>query len=175
MGTRFEFSTFTSAEAARVSGVNGTQQRNLRRHGYLPEQGKGWTRYSIQDVARLIVVGKLSELGVTPAVSTKVADKKWRRTAQSAATIICAFAANDRDAILEDVPNKFDEDPIKTGPLGLPRFLVIRPGRECDFARQAPTFTEDGEGALTVMDLQGLARLLVKRAEKPLVTVKADT
>lgn len=175
MGIKFIFSTFTPAEAETISGISGMQQRNLRRHGYLPEEGKGWTRYSIEELARLMVIAALSEVGVTPAVGSYVADEQVGRTTKSAATIIWALACNNPDAILRNVVTQLDERPVKLSPSGLPRFLIVLPGKKIKFESVVPTFESGTDGHVaTVIDLQGLANAIVQRARKPLVTVVKD-
>jgi hypothetical protein len=62
-------------------------QRNLRRFGYMTKSGKGWTRFSIEETAWLLILGKLLEMGVALAES----DDLIRRS-KNAGLMVTAFA-----------------------------------------------------------------------------------
>src|SRR5215212_6307283 len=94
----FVETTFTPAEAEAISSVDVVRQRDLRRHEYLPKAKGGWTRFSIEDAARLLVIGKLAERGVKPSTSAVIANAK------SAAVLVKAFALNCPGAV--DDPGK---------------------------------------------------------------------
>lgn len=57
--------TFTPSEVGRMSGVSAAKQRDLRRHGFLPE-AKGHARFNAYDAAELMFVQKLAGRGVGP-------------------------------------------------------------------------------------------------------------
>lgn len=59
-------------EVVAISGVSLDNQRNMRRAGYLPKT-KGHARFSIEDAARMLVIGLMSERGIGPKVSTAFA------------------------------------------------------------------------------------------------------
>ncbi|MDO9638115.1 MAG: hypothetical protein Q7J44_06210 [Pseudotabrizicola sp.] len=67
------FNLFTPADAAKITGVSQTLQRNWRRHGYLPE-GEGHTRFDVFSLAELYALGMLAERGVGPHQSVQVVE-----------------------------------------------------------------------------------------------------
>ncbi|MGJ8530444.1 hypothetical protein [Maritalea sp.] len=60
------FTQFTPAQAENITGMSVSQQRNLRRHGYL-KSTEGHARFDIFDLARLFVIQTLSDKGVGPS------------------------------------------------------------------------------------------------------------
>jgi hypothetical protein len=111
-----QFLTFTAAQSEQISEVNGDQQRNLRRRGLLSGAASGWNAYSIEDVARLVVVGFLSRRGMPPKVSSEIATK--------VAPMLVANALNCKGAIEggdEDARNKLRQN---FAPDGVKRFAV---------------------------------------------------
>ena len=63
---------FTPSEAEKISGLSVTKQRDLRRHGFLPEV-EGHARFDAYDVAELLFVQKMSARGVGPKHAFEVA------------------------------------------------------------------------------------------------------
>ncbi len=70
-------------EAAEVAGVSLDNQRNLRRAGYLPKT-RGHARFSLEETARLLIFGALSERKIGPQVAATFADAAGRAIALSA-------------------------------------------------------------------------------------------
>ena len=63
---------FTPAEAATVTGVSTTLQRDWRRRGVIESKADGtWTRWRLEDIIRLAVMKLLSDAGVDVS-STKI-------------------------------------------------------------------------------------------------------
>lgn len=71
------FERYTPSEAAEITGVSATNQRNLRRHGYLTG-GPGHARFSLAELAHLMVFGSLSEQGIGPKVAAGFATTAGR-------------------------------------------------------------------------------------------------
>lgn len=64
---------FTPAQAEKISGVSVDQQRNLRRHGYLPHS-EGHARFDGLGLARLAAIKVLSDRGIGPSLVAKADD-----------------------------------------------------------------------------------------------------
>lgn len=64
---------FTPAQAEKFTGMAVDQQRNLRRHGYLPAND-GHARFDGFGLARLAAIKALSDRGIGPALTAKSAD-----------------------------------------------------------------------------------------------------
>jgi hypothetical protein len=171
---RFEQVTFTSAEATAITGVSGTQQRNLRRHGYLdePHHGTRWNRYEPADLAKLLLINELDRLHIPPSFSSEIAS--FRKAAKSAAVLILAFA-QECDGTLDDPFDRAGgEKPIKVSPGGVVgRYLVVS-GEQTwlEKDRVAVVGSETDSPPVIVIDLQWIAGELVKRAKKPLWRVE---
>jgi hypothetical protein len=168
----FQKTTFTPAEAEGLAGVNVVQQRNLRRHGYLPKTPKGMTRFKLDGAASLLVTGKMTERGIPPSTSTDIA--------KSAGVLILLFAQDVPGAIADPENLARGEKPIKYPPGMRKRFLIAygKSKNEFSFENDLTAFY-GGKGAdLTaaiVLDLQRLAETLCERAGRPLWhVVEAD-
>jgi hypothetical protein len=103
MGFKIEQASFTASEAAVITGISSDQQRNLRRHRYLLKSKGGWTRFTLEEVARLLIIGQCSEGGIPPATSCVVASVRL------AALQILGFAAE-----LGDMPTLTDSQTTST-------------------------------------------------------------
>jgi hypothetical protein len=165
-GIDFQKTTFTPAEAEAITGVNVVQQRNLRRHGYLPKTPKGMTRFKIDGSAGLLVTGKLAERGIPPSTSTGIA--------KSAGVLILLFAQDVSGAIADPENLAQGEKPIKYQTGMRKRFLIAygKSKNEFIFENDLTAFYA-GKGAadLTaaiVLDLQRLAETLCERPGRPL-------
>src|SRR5262245_1966351 len=165
---RFEFTSFNAGEAATISGVNGENQRNLRRHGYIPTINGGKARFGLEDIGRLVAIGFLSERGIPPAISATIAD--------FCAAMIAAHALQQDDAI-------GDEDTRKAlikkfAPDGLRRFAVVTgPSPNIiQFSNNARKifYAASELGAAIVLDLKLYGLKIVLGAKRPLVTLRAD-
>lgn len=64
---------FTPGQAERITGVSVDQQRNLRRHGYLPTT-EGHARFNAFSLARLLSIQLLADRGIGPALTAKADD-----------------------------------------------------------------------------------------------------
>jgi hypothetical protein len=164
-----EFAMFTPAEAESITGVNGMQQRALRRHGYLPS-GKGWMRFSLKEAARLLIIESCRKSGIPPATGSLAA------SVPRATDFLLAFAAEMRGAI-----DGAALLPAHKLPLRLPRdqqrrFLAVHGTGETDYIFTGDLkklwFSETEIGAFVVVDLKALAGKLVDGAGRPLVIIK---
>lgn len=61
---------FTPAQAEKSTGMAVDQQRNLRRHGYLP-QSSGHSRYDGLALARMAAIQALANRGIGPSLTAK--------------------------------------------------------------------------------------------------------
>nr|WP_314187755.1 hypothetical protein [uncultured Brevundimonas sp.] len=67
--------TFTPAQAARISGVNATLQRDWRRRKILPALTQATASYTPFEVAQLMALNALAEQGLSPLSYKSVAGK----------------------------------------------------------------------------------------------------
>lgn len=78
MSISIEIMTYTTNDAASITGMPSEQQSNLRRHGYIGKPGKKdktRNQYSAHDVAEIFVMQKLSEQGVPPSTGKRIAER----------------------------------------------------------------------------------------------------
>lgn len=171
MDIEFKPATFTAAEIEAITGVSGVQQRNLRRHGYLPQQsGARWTRYELTDAGKLFIMGKSERLGITPSTATKITDFAGPNM-KSAAQLIVALAAQIPAAVSDpDGLSSSHEAPIKISPGGLStKFLIFASAK----GKLRPTLQDTVPNSCDVfigLNLQTLAKEFVDRAG-PLWTI----
>jgi hypothetical protein len=167
---QIEFATFTPARAEQITGVNGMQQRSLRHHGYLPQGKGGWTRFSLAETARLLIIESCRKSGIPPSTGSVVA------STMLATDYLLAFAAEMKGAI---------DGAALVAPSSLPlrqprdkqrRFLVVYGTAANDYL-----FTNDLRklwhskaeiGAFVVVDLKALATQLLHGAGGPIVMIK---
>ena len=55
--------TFTASEAALLTGASQMQQRDMRRFGFLPPKGQGWTRFDIDLLSQLFILRVFADAG----------------------------------------------------------------------------------------------------------------
>ena len=163
------FATFTPADADRITGVSGLQQRKLRQFGYLKSGGGGWTRFSLDEVARLVIIESCRKSGVPPATGSLIA------SIGRATEHLLSFAVEMKGAV-----SGTELLGSRKLPLSLPRekqrrFLVVYGIGEQDYI-----FTNDLRklhyskaeiGAAVLVDLKANASRLVDGASGPFVTI----
>jgi len=71
MAAQYTFTTFTPAEAERITGVSTALQRDWRRRGYLPTLEKH-ARFDMFDLAGLMARGLLASRGIGPQLTEEV-------------------------------------------------------------------------------------------------------
>lgn len=60
---------FTPSDAAALTGVSTVQQRDWRRHGYMPTPTAGWSRHEVEDLCRLLLLRLYAQHGIPPGTS----------------------------------------------------------------------------------------------------------
>jgi hypothetical protein len=167
MKPRFEYTTFTASEAERISSVNGENQRNLRRHGYLAPIAGGKAKFGLEDIARLVVIGFLSERGFPPAISTTIAN--------FCAAMVAAHALDLEDAVGDKDARKALIE--KLAPDGLHRFAVVTgpSPNKMQFGNNAKkiVYAASELGGAIMLDLRFYGSRIVDGAKRPLVTFLA--
>lgn len=68
----FKLTTFTPAEAAKISGVSVVLQRGWRRRGFLPRE-EGHARFDAFAVAELMILERLAHRGIGPQAGKAIA------------------------------------------------------------------------------------------------------
>jgi hypothetical protein len=168
---RFEQVTFASSEAEEITGISQTQQRNLRRAGYLKE-----TPYPPASLAKMLIMGKLDRLNIPPAFSSGIADHKVTKAIDSAAVLVLIHAQLNPSAIYDPDDRARGEKPIKVSPAApAARFLIVS-GDEMDFEKSLSKIQgdENDSPAVIVLDLRAMGSELVRRAGQPLWRVETD-
>lgn len=84
---------FTPADAERIAGVSVDLQRDWRRRGYLEKQ-EGHARFSVFDLAQMLVLKTLSERGIGPDRAKDVAETAATEVAIAALRWSDAWDAN---------------------------------------------------------------------------------
>lgn len=74
MKLHFTFATFGAGEAEHITGLSAVRQRDLRRHGILPSKGGGWQQHDLHDLARLLIIRALQDLGIGPSRGVEIAN-----------------------------------------------------------------------------------------------------
>lgn len=166
---QIERATFTASEAEKITGVSGTDQRNFRRSGYTPAS-KGWTRFSLDETARLLIIESCRRSHVPPAAGSVVASTR------RATDYLLAFASEFDGAIEGAALLPPGQVPLRMPRGELRRFLVVFGEGEGDYRFVTDLkklyFSRDEIGAFIVVDLKALAGRLVDGAGRPLVTIK---
>jgi hypothetical protein len=67
--------TFSAGEAEVITGVSTTLQRDWRRHGYLPESGGRRARFTVRDLAHLLIIKCVADVGDGPGRGARLAKK----------------------------------------------------------------------------------------------------
>ena len=161
----FEFTTFTASEAEQISRVSSDQQRNFRRAGYIRAGDGGWTRYSLEDLAELVVIGFQLERKMPPRIASEIA--------RQCAPMIVAHALKNDGAIEGGDKTLRDELRIKFAPKGLKRFAVVTPPERVDFGNDGRKILAAMQelGMALVLDLKFYGALIFDGAKRPLVNV----
>jgi hypothetical protein len=74
MTLHLTFATFGAGEAEHITGLSAVRQRDLRRHGILPSKGGGWQQHDPHDLARLLIIRALQDLGIGPSRGVEIAN-----------------------------------------------------------------------------------------------------
>ena len=148
--------TFSPAEAAAITGVSTALQRKWRSAGgpLEPKDNPGWTRWTPKELARLLVLDRVSRL-VGPA---------------QAATMIAAAGNQGVDglvwafAISSAIPGKMDELTEKVG-----RFVVSKDSAPFLPYRSLANAVDGAAVPWIVLDAQALGVHLAQAVGTPLV------
>lgn len=104
-----EVERFTPAQAARISGVNATLQRDWRRRKILPPLESAQASYSAFEVAKLMALGRLAHQGLSPLNFKGASEKLGAAIVYHALLDRAAFTGafddylpNDIEGLLED-------------------------------------------------------------------------
>lgn len=122
MSEPYTLTQFTPAEAEAITGVSNNVQRDWRRHGYL-RQSDGHARFNIFDLGKMLTMAKLSQRGIGPKDSFKVAEWCAEGIAVQCFAAIEAYEGNFEYALTwfpEKVLDKFREEARQTGSYPMP-------------------------------------------------------
>ncbi|WP_293676959.1 hypothetical protein [uncultured Phenylobacterium sp.] len=118
----------------------------------------------MKETATILAMGALNGLHIGPL--------KGGVLAKSMAVVILAHAQREPGAVL-DPSGRYRELPIKAGALEMRRFVVTVDGENWEWTESVDKALADlGARAAVVVDLHALAVDLVRRADKPLWTVR---
>ncbi|WP_199556246.1 MerR family transcriptional regulator [Sandaracinobacteroides hominis] len=172
---------FTPAEAATVTGVSTTLQRDWRRRGVIESKADGtWTRWRLEDIIRLAVMKLLSDAGVDVSSTKIIAHMAILPT-------LVAMEEIDGAVVFEgdEIPD-LSRERIRAaaandaGPAAYGRFLVCGGSNELDVTR-VPNLAamddladEEPRAISFVIDCWFLASLIVDRAGGPVIRRKVE-
>lgn len=189
--------TFTPRQAEQITGIKAARQRDLRRHGYLPQQ-EGHAQFTAVDLAEMLVLSSMMRRGVGPGSASGIAKISAIGIVQSALSDPDAFEGMDKadwsypgDQSPRDkaewLARVFSAEQARKGEnlwrVKPGNFLIIfADGSEAwsdsiDAAvRHYPPAHRRRIGALTVIDLGALGSEMLRKSQLPLVRVvtKAD-
>jgi hypothetical protein len=173
--------TFRPAEIQEITGITPNNLRELRKRGYV-EETEGWTAATLLQTARLIIMSRLSAVGIPPAASWEIAQH------EEAAEQVVAYALGFEGAVVDHTGRAVkttglhlvNELPQCKLPLALAkrrRFLCIY-----DWKSAKAFFTNDAkkiyftqsEIPLLTLDLKYYGSLLFDKAGKPLIQIQKD-
>lgn len=168
---------FTPSEAAAISGVSPTLQRDWRRREILRGNSDGrWTRWTLTDVIRLSVMKLFSEAGMDVSNTTIVAQMAIFPTLAELAHIDGAVSF-EGDELPAESQSRIRASTVRTtDPSHSPgRFLASYGKGEYDVCRTddlaslEEILDADAYPILLIVDCRNLARLIVERAGGPLI------
>lgn len=166
---------FSPSEAAAITGVSATLQRDWRRRGILPENHSGgWSKFSLMHVIQMAVMKSFSDAGFSIQYVAEFA---------SMAVLPTLAAIDDLPGVVvfegEEISDGMKERTIGSGVVGASgRFLVMMTDGKTGRPSISRWSTLDGiETQLaecsathcTIMDCELLAGLIAERAGPPLI------
>jgi hypothetical protein len=80
--------TFSASEAEKLTGVATSMQRDWRRRGFLPSNEAGWTRFTLRDLSRLLLLNMFSKQGIGPTSSIIVVENLEAQLCARVASLI---------------------------------------------------------------------------------------
>lgn len=172
--------TFTSAEAAKISGVSPEVQRDWRRHKFLPVE-IGHARYEPRTVAQLMLMRVLGEHELGPSRAKDIAKHLSR-------TVFWHALANLRTAIAVKGPAELVGEFLREFGNGteylnafagvknpLSGVIIYRNGKVAaarDLAATMSEMREAGEEAVRLLDVEAIGHRLAKDAGRALLTIE---
>lgn len=166
---------FSPAEAAEITAVSVSLQRDWRRRGILPENKSGkWTKFTLTDVIQMAVMKSFSDAGFSVQYVAEFA---------SMAVLPTLAAIDDLPGVVvfegEEISDDMKERTIGSSIVGARgRFLVMMTNGKTGKPAISRWQTLDGidshlaENATshcTIMDCHLLAELIAERAGPPLI------
>lgn len=170
MVTRIEanFTVFRPAEVEKITGASPILLQAWRRRKYLPTIESGWGAFSCQDTASVLVIKVLSDRGIGPALSHKVAKK----TAPYILNHALAWVNSREGALARDLHDHANDLARQS-----PKYLIWWPTGASDFTNDLGAAFGDSQfddrylGAVVILDLQALGGMLLDKADRPLMTL----
>jgi hypothetical protein len=151
--------TFTPEQASQLTGVSPDRQRNWRKDGFIPSRaGKGWTRYSIEDLCRLFLLNA--------CVSTNIGLSRAKLGVDHLVPLLAekvSLGLLGKHAEAGKVEGTVVFWGTVTGPIGLYRGL--------QHAFSEETADLQASGAPTIIDLQSLGTAFAIKVRKHLESV----
>lgn len=186
-------SLFTPAAAERISGVSVDLQRDWRRRGYLAKQD-GHARFTVFDLAQMLVLKTLSDRGIGPdrakdvaqsaATEVAVATLRWTNAWSDGSDADCPPWSTWGEFV-ETLITEAMMEQIHSGGM-LPRLSVAHDAKliwwsddsflltgSIDDALSAVASTDPKvSGAIIILDLAGLASRMIDAAQRPFASVE---
>ena len=179
----FDLAQFTPAEAARITRVSTTLQRDWRRRGFLPVS-EGHARFDVFALSKMLFLSCMAARGIGPSEAKPYADLVMNAIARAALSQEGAAEGDDYPSPPVWLAHSVVEQTSPLGPnlsrvMSAPIFLVFADGSEWfDFDATAAMRRkaeagewEKLEGPVIVLDTTVLGAALAARAGRPLVRV----
>lgn len=192
--TTFTLSTFTPAEAERITGLAQSSMRDWRRRGLIPVNN-GHARFDLFQLGELMVMKMLADLGVGPSGTGEIARLCSVGIAYHALLWIGAYEGDHLlFSEIDRAPGQElgwgDNAPrlaqaVLSDSLGHrmdpPRFYIRWANGEGSFSHSLDrafsfkaTFSPQFAGPVFVFDLESIASNLIDGAARPFVHVEID-
>jgi hypothetical protein len=179
----YTLTKFGAGEAERISGVSIDLQKQWRARGHLPPlEGAGKARFDCYDLARILVMAQMAERGIGPAHSGEIAEIASGSVVYGSLKDPAAFAGDpggDDDAFL--VVRRTARNPVHKKIAPNPLLIIWADGSEWwgisyeSALAHIPRKEMDSKlcGPVTILNQFYVGELLLRRAGRALVSVKA--
>lgn len=156
--------SFTASEAERITGVSTVQQRDWRRHGFLPPLEGGKAVFDAKLLSGILAAKALNDAGIPPAVGWPLA--------RSCGALIYARCLNSGRGVFD--PQALVREPLVQAGRPLPRYAITGDGRSWGWANTPVEVVDQLQLhiASVVLDLEHAAEQLAKRAGRALAIIE---
>jgi len=180
---KFERRSFSPSEAARITGVSTTLQRDWRRRAIIQADGDGkWTRYDLAEVISLYLLKVFSDIGLNL--------KEMVPVASMGVLPVEELIFQKSDAVYTDKGVPEDAAAMAVGGFGSSRLLVLgwthTNPKEPEICARAENWDQiissleksakDGSPIIRTLaiDLEGIASAIVSEIDEPILIISSS-